>query len=230
MRFMDSIFSFGLRTVRLSVVVLFPLLFACVAGSVRADDGFRPLFNGVNLTGWVAAGGHGMDWRVEEGVIAVDRRGSEGARILHTHQTFRDFELKLEFKIGEGGNSGVFFRLDGQGHGLEIQLLDDGADRHANLQPWQYSGSLYGLDAPMVRASGRAGEWQSLHLRLAGQNLLVVLNNILIVESDLARHLADGAHENWHPLLERREGHIGLQNYGRPMRFRNIMIRELNVD
>jgi hypothetical protein len=98
--------------------------------AVRADDavpkGFEPLFNGKNLTGWKVMGGKADAWGADAGVLFV--KGGGGGWLM-TEKEYGDFELLLEYKLPEKGNSGVALRapLQGQPHydGMEIQILDD---------------------------------------------------------------------------------------------------------
>src|SRR5262249_6346492 len=91
-------------------------------------EGFQALFNGKDLTGWrVNEGGNLKIWGAEKGILYVN--GSGGGWLM-TEKEYSDFELRLEFKLPEAGNSGVALRcgLKGNPHseaGMEIQLLDD---------------------------------------------------------------------------------------------------------
>ncbi len=127
-----------------------------VAGA-GAEDGFKSIFNGADFSGWTNTGG----WAAEGGVLKVVGAGAD----IWTEEEYEQFELRFEFNISEGGNSGVFFRRAG----LEVQLLDDYAEKYADLADWQYCGALYGLVAPRERVSKRAGEWQTMWMRLDGQ-------------------------------------------------------------
>ena len=194
------------------------LLAALLATFVQANDdeaGFEPIFNHQDLTGWTAAEG----WAVQEGLLQVVARGSN----IFTEKEFEHFELRFDFKISDGGNSGVYLRRGG----FEVQLLDDYPERYQNLQDWQYSGSLYGFVPPRERVSKQPGEWQTMVLRLVGQELTVVLNDATIVEADFDE-LKKG--ERQHAGLAPGAGRLGFQNYGgSPIAFRNIRVKELTV-
>ena len=178
-----------------------------------ADDGFTPLLSGEDLSGWTQAEG----WAAEDGVLKVVGRGGN----IFTEKEFENFELRFEFNIPEGGNSGVFFRRGG----LEVQLLDDYAEKYANLQDWQYNGALYGFAAPSERVSKRPGQWQTMAMRLAGQQLTIILNGTTIVDTNLDDHRRG---ENPHPGLAPGPGRLGFQNYGGAgIELRHIRIKEL---
>lgn len=195
--------------------------------SQQRNEGFQPLFNGVNLVGWQARGGHARDWFVESGEIVVNVRSENGGRMIHTVDQYENFELRLEYLVSEGANTGVFMRMGEDGEGLEIQILDDYAERHADLRDSQYTGSLYGMAAPNRRVSKPAGEWQTMNIRVQGQNLTVAVNGTEVVRTDMDQYLATTTNQMRLDALRRRRGYLGLQNYGVPVRFRNIEIREL---
>ena len=207
----------------LAVLALFLPL---VAAPVQAEEEtFTSLFNGQDTSGWEVVGGPAESWSVQDGILATN---GEGGGWLSTDREYGDFELRLEFKVPEDGNSGVFIRAPREGapwiDGLEIQLLDDYAEIHANLEPYQYCGSVYGIAAAHPRLSKPAGEWQSISIRCQGSKVHIKLNGETIVDDDLAEH-QDKAEKI--PGVNRPSGYIGLQNHGKPTEFRNIEIAEL---
>jgi hypothetical protein len=141
---------------------------------------------------------------------------------------YENFKLDLEFRVPEGGNSGVFLRTPREGDpayvGMEVQVLDDYAPVYAALKPWQYTGSVYGVQAPSNRVTKRAGEWQHMVIVADGPHVTVTLNEQRIVDADLIFHM-DKAQA--HPGLKRRGGYIGLQNHSTKIEYRNIHITEL---
>jgi len=189
------------------------------------DTASVALFNGENLEGWEPVGESSGGWTVDDGVLYTD---GSGQGWLSTDRTYDDFELELEFRVPEGGNSGVFLRAPREGNpaydGLEIQILDDRAEQYADLEAWQYTGSIYNVKAPSKRASGTAGEWQNMKIVAEGPRIRVVLNGETIVNTSLVRHM-DRVDE--HPGLKRREGYVGLQNHNTRIEYRNVVIREL---
>lgn len=208
--------------------LLAPLSFALLlTAPLRADDEskFTPLFNGTDLDGWEVVGGPAESWSVADGILATN---GEGGGWLSTDREYANFEFRLEFRVPADGNSGVFVRAPREGapwiDGMEIQLLDDYAEIHANLQPYQYCGSVYGVAAASPRVSKPAGEWQSMSIRYRGSKVRIQLNGETIVDADLTDHQDKAAD---HPGINRPAGFIGLQNHGKPTEFRNIEIAEL---
>jgi hypothetical protein len=192
----------------------------------RDDSAFRDLFNGENLDGWQVIGDHPDSWGVEDGILYTDGVGSGW---LATETEYDDFVIKLEYRVPEAGNSGVFIRAPREGNpayqGMEIQILDDYAERYAELQPWQYTGSIYDVEAPSKRVTKPAGEWQNMKIRADGPKIQVTVNGEMILSTNLVNHMekTDG-----HPGLVRRAGFIGLQNHSNRVDFRNISVKPIH--
>jgi hypothetical protein len=190
------------------------------------DEGFIPLFDGRSLAGWTSIGGKPGNWGVDGGLLVA--RGN-GKGWISTNRAFADFILRLEYRTGPGGNSGVLIRAPHRGDpsfdGMEIQILDDGAPVYRGLRPDQYTGSVYGVVASRRGHARPPGEWNSLEIRADGPKVRVELNGVLIVdEVDVAGHAEAVAR---HPGIRSRSGFVGLQSHESPVQFRNIRIREL---
>src|SRR5947209_20633795 len=133
----------------LSFLILTALAFflpAANADDTPIPEGFQSLFNGKDLTGWqVNDKGNINVWGAENGILYVS--GSGGGWLM-TDKEYGDFELRLEYKIPKGGNSGVGIRSPLQGDpayvGMEIQLIDD--VNWGKLEPWQHTGSIYNVE------------------------------------------------------------------------------------
>ena len=183
------------------------------------------LFNGTDLSGWHEVSEQPGNWHVADGILFTE---GSGGGWLATRREFSDFRLELEFRLPEGGNSGVFLRAPLQGNpayqGLEIQILDDYAEKYAALKPWQYTGSIYALQAPALRVSQKAGVWQKMVIECHGPRIRVQLNGTQIIDADLIDYMHKAAA---HPGVKRRRGFVGLQNHGSRVEFRNIFLTEL---
>lgn len=149
------------------------------------EEGWRPLLNGKDLSGWKGAGSGENQWLTTTGImwerllgptrLSPVPRGGPGGTILNgngrtvnfvTEEKFGDIELYLEFMIAKGSNSGVYL------HGLyEIQIFDS----WGSTEPMTTSdgGAVYhrwineqgiGGSAPSRNASRRPGEWQSYQI------------------------------------------------------------------
>jgi hypothetical protein len=196
--------------------------------AVPAEEGFTPLFNGKDLTGWKVIGGQPDSWQVVDGLLVC---AGKGGGWLGTEKQYADFELRLEYRLPPGGNSGVYLRAPDSGHisrvGMEIQLLDDNDPRYARLNYYQYTGALYHVAAPTQRATKPAGQWNELAIRLDGRLLIVTINGKQVLHADLDACRKDPAVAKEHPGLARTTGRIGLQHHHNRAEFRNIRVKEL---
>ncbi|MFO0878663.1 MAG: DUF1080 domain-containing protein [Gemmataceae bacterium] len=200
------------------------LVVASVQGeSPGAPKGFKPLFNGKNLEGWKVHGGKLGSWAAVDGILFV--KGGGGGWLM-TEKEYGDFELRLEFKLPKGGNSGVALRSPLKGDpaytGMEIQILDDASH---NIQKWQQTGSIYGVVPSAKLATKPLGEWNSYRILCQGRKVLIELNGEKIIDANLDDHKEK--HAKAHPGILREKGHIGLQEHGGKVEFRNLYIKEL---
>jgi hypothetical protein len=112
--------------------------------------------------------------------------------------------------------------------GMELQILDNTAEIHKDLKPYQYHGSIYGV-APAKRGYLKpVGEWNDQEVIADGRRITVKLNGVVIVDADIdeasSPKTMDGRD---HPGLKREKGHIGFLGHGSRVEFRNIRIKEL---
>jgi hypothetical protein len=202
-----------------------PVLVMCFATVLAADtpEGFTPLFNGKDLSGWKATGK--MDvWGAENGAIYVS--GGGGGWLL-TEKEYGDYELRLEYKLPKMGNSGVALRTPRQGDpayvGMEIQLIDD--VNWKGLQTWQQTGSIYNVVPAKTIKNKEIGEWNAMRIVAKGRHVRIENNGAVLVDADLDEYVKE--HAKRHPGLLREKGHIGFQSYNFRVEFRNINIKEL---
>ena len=189
-------------------------------------DGWAPLFNGRDLTGWV---GSTAGYAVEGGnLVCLETGGS-----LYTEATFSDFAFEFEFKVPPGGNNGVGIRVPmGAGAssgGMEIQILDNSAQQYAKLKPSQYHGSIYGV-VPAKRGHLKPpGEWNKETIVADGRRVKVVLNGTMIVDADIGE-AADKREKAGKPRpgLRRASGHICFCGHASRVEFRNLRIKDLS--
>ncbi len=192
-------------------------------------EGFTALFNGKNLDGWI---GNKVDYRVDNGEILVEPTGQGGSGNLFTEKEYADFAFRFEFQLTPGANNGIGIRTPPEGDaayaGMEIQVLDNDAPIYANLQPYQYHGSVYGVIPARRGFLKPVGEWNEEEIWIKGTRIKVTLNGTVIVDGDIAEASKNGTMDhNEHPGLKRASGHIGFLGHGSILRFRNIRIKEL---
>ncbi len=192
-----------------------------------AQDGFQPIFNGRDLTGWQLVGGKGPGYLVEGGVIVCPK---EGGGNLFTVREYADFTLRLEFKLSPGGNNGIGIRAPLEGDaayaGMEIQVLDHDAEVYrGKLKPTQRHGSIYDVIGAEGNALKPVGEWNQEEITARGRRITVKLNGQTIVDADLDQ-VKDPEVLKKHPGLARTKGHIGLLGHGTRVEFRNLAVRE----
>ena len=115
--------------------------------------------------------------------------------------------------------------------GMELQILDNTADKFKNLKPYQYHGSIYGI-VPARRGYLRpVGEWNEQEVTAEGRQITVKLNGVTIVDVDIdeasSPQTMDGKN---HPGLKREKGHIGFLGHGSRVEFRNLRIKVFEED
>lgn len=200
-------------------------------GSVGAaesakPDGCKSLFNGKDFTGWQNAAGKepGAGWVVEDGAMVRKARAGD----IWTKERFGDFVLEVEFKTE--GNSGIFIRTDNPRDnvqtGIEIQV-----DRPAKTPGKHSVGAVYDALAPSKEAT-KAGEWNRCVITAVDNRLSVEMNGEKIIDMDLnqwseASKNPDGTKNKFRTALKdfKREGHIGLQDHGAVVAYRNLRIK-----
>ncbi|MCI0499341.1 MAG: DUF1080 domain-containing protein [Planctomycetales bacterium] len=190
------------------------------------DDPWITLFNGVDFTGWV---GDTDNYVVENGVLIC----GGGGKNLFTQQQYSDFHLKFEFLLTPGSNNGIAIRAPLTGNaayeGMELQVLDNPSPQYADLKPYQYHGSIYGVVPAKRDFLKPVGSWNRQEVIAQGNRIQVILNGEPIVDADIADKISQGTLDgNPHPGLARKAGHIGFLGHGSEVRFRNITLKELS--
>jgi hypothetical protein len=206
------------------------------------------LFDGKTTKGWHTYGKEsvGEAWQVVDGALMLDPSHKEGWQIkgggdIVSDESFGDFHLQLEWKISKDGNSGIIFFVQDEPKkynyiwytGPEMQVLDN--DGHADGKIIKHrAGNLYDLVAGVEGAVKPVGEWNLVDIINEKGTLTLKLNGITTVTTTLG----DDA---WKNLIKNSKfskgespdfgkvftGHIGLQDHGNQVWFRNIKIQKL---
>lgn len=198
-------------------------------------EGFTALFNGKDLTGWkglvgdpksraamkpaeLAAAQKEADakafehWKAADGVIVFDGKGDS----LCTNKDYADFEMYVDWKIEEAGDSGIYLRGSPQVQIWDYKLRNIG------------SGGLFnnekGPANPLVLADKPVGEWNTFYIKMVGDKVTVKLNDQLVVDNVVLENYW----ERDKPIYP--SGQIELQNHGNSLYFKNIYLREIKQD
>ncbi len=195
-------------------------------------EGFVPLFNRKNIAGWKGLVGDPVSrakmsaeklravqrkadddmrlhWKVIDGIFVFDGKGHS----LCTARDYSDFEMFVDWKIEEKGDSGIYLRGSPQ-----VQIWDP-------AQWPEGSGGLYnnkiGPAKPLARADRPIGEWNSFYIKMIDERVTVHLNGAIVVDNVALENYW----ERDKPIY--RTGQIELQSHSTPLSFKNIYIREI---
>jgi hypothetical protein len=217
-----------------SIVVVLAACIALAANRASMQGVEKSLFDGRSLEGWrgFRSNQPPPGWAAVDGTLA---RTGPGGDIV-TVDEFGDFDLRLQWKISEGGNSGIIFRVANVGSevwesGPELQILDNA--RHVDgKNPLTSAGANYALHAPVRDVTRPVGDWNDVRLVVAGARVEHWMNGVKVVEYEL-----------WSPAWESlvkaskfvkmpaygraKRGRIALQDHGDRVWFRNITIRPM---
>lgn len=208
--------------------VLVAFFFLAVS-SAHADEstGFVPLFNGKDLAGWELKQSKGdiKDcWSVNEGILTC----KSGTGWISTDKQFGNYVLRVEWRLQEGGNSGVFLRVPGVKEGvspsqtgMEIQILDDNSAKYkGKLKPYQFSGSIYTFVPCAKPVYKGVNTWNTFEITCKVDKVTVVYNGEKVAEADMntSAEFAKRPHK----------GFIGLQNHGSAVEFKKVEIKVLD--
>jgi len=201
--------------------------------------GWKVLFDGKDTSAWHA---YKQDkfpakgWTVEDGALHV---GGGGGGDLMTNAEFGDFELSLDFKCSKGANSGIIYMANEKNDaswqsGPEFQILDD-SGAGAKPEGRHAAGALYDMvAAPADKVMHAAGEWNNARIRMQGGVLQHFLNGKKVMECrtdvpEWKEKIAKSKFKDYAGFGVQPKGHIGLQEHGNDVWFRNIKVRDLSV-
>ncbi len=223
----------------LTAVALVAMLAFTPFNHKAKGDGWISLFDGKTTDGWHSwkQDKPGDGWKVEDGAIHLDPSAKNPGGDLVTNEVFENFDLKLEWKISEGGNSGIIFYVnedpkydDTYNTGLEMQVLDN--DKHSDGKiPKHRAGNLYDLvQGPDVVKP--VGEWNKAEIVSNHGSLKLYLNGVNVVTTTLwddnwKKMVAASKFKQWPDFGTFTKGHVALQNHGNNVWYRNIEIKKL---
>lgn len=210
------------------------------------ENGYKLLFDGQTTSGWHTYGGTsvGSAWKVRDGYLYLDTSQKEDWQIkgggdIVTDEEYEDFELDMEWKIAQGGNSGIILYIHEDKAtynwpwetGPEMQILDNNGHADAKINTHR-AGDLYDLIASSPETVKGYGEWNKVKVKSEKGLLEMFLNDTKVVSvtmwDDNWKKLIAGSKFKSRPGFGTyRKGRIGLQDHGNEVCFRNIRIRRL---
>ncbi|MDX1363860.1 3-keto-disaccharide hydrolase [Arenibacter latericius] len=219
-----------------------------VAPSAAAKSGeWQVLFDGTNFDAWkrYLEDGVGDAWKIEEGAMVFyppkERKKGEKYNLV-TKDSFTNFVLSLEWKISEGGNSGIFWGVkeieslhEAYLSGPEIQVLDNKKHPDAKNGPVRQAGALYDMVGPSEDVTKPAGEWNTCVLTV---NHKTNEGSVVLNGTEIASFPVNGP--DWEAMVDKSKfkgsehfgkyptGKIGLQDHGDIVAYRNIKIKSLD--
>lgn len=217
------------------------LFYACAKVPIDSAEGFEPIFNGKDLTGWHVSrtSHHGAtgNFYVEDGVITLKQNPYGQGGVLLSDKKYGDFELYAEVKIDSFCNGGIFLRSTESGQAYQVELAVPGAnaDLFGERMPITTPGKAEGIEKVW-----KPGDWNSFRIRMTGENphLTLWVNGVQMwdvvePENDFTAGATKGMigfQAHWSALYLPTPGGFNMPGAWRPNgahRFRNIWIREI---
>lgn len=205
------------------------------------DTGWISLFDGTNLNGWHTFGQTSASnkWSADSGAIYFNAKAKGDDGDLVSNDSFANFDLKMDWKISKGGNSGILFYVqddkkkyeDTYKTGPEMQVLDDERNED-NKTPSHRAGSLYDMIQATPGAVKPAEEWNSAEIKSDNGKLDFYLNAVHVVNTTIwddgwKKMVANSKFKQWPAFATFKTGHIALQDHGFDVWYKNIMIKKL---
>ena len=222
--------------------------------NLQNQEGWESIFDGQSLDGWRNYGGdkNAVDkWEVENGTLALKQNslfpmfklissalfGGPSGDLIYYRSKFRNFELSLQWKISQNGNSGIFYLVADESEktpwltGIEMQVLDNEGHKDGKIHTHR-AGDLYDLIAAQPETVKTAGEWNEVIIRVKDNHIEHWLNGVKVLG-------VERAGKEWNAMLaaskfsdmphfgKSDEGYIVLQDHGDAVWYRNIRVRRL---
>ncbi|HEX7251182.1 MAG TPA: DUF1080 domain-containing protein [Burkholderiales bacterium] len=176
---------------------------------MKSGDGWTTLIDGANgLQNFNQVGT--ANWRAEDGAIVADRRSDKASAFLMTKDSYRDFQVHVEFYASDDANSGIYMRCE------DLNKIADTTCYEANVfdqrpDPTYGTGSIV-HHSPIKNMPRAGGKWNTYDITVKGDHLVVTLNGQVTADIHDSRHKA---------------GPLGLQYAGGAIKFRKVQIKPL---
>jgi hypothetical protein len=191
------------------------LAVSLISSAAFAAEGYTPLFNGKDLTGWHVRNDKNPNaWKVQDGILKNDLEAGKHGVDLVTDKKFWNFTVKYEYMVPQGSNSGFYLR--GR---HEIQILG----QKDNKPGKSGDGAIYNFKAPDAYASKPAGEWNTVEATMIGNKITVILNGQKVHDS-VECNVATGSELDKNVT---EPGSLFIQGDHGIVSLRNIEIKEL---
>jgi len=214
---------------------------------VKMDGEWQVLFDGSNFDSWkrYLEDGVGDAWKIEDGAMVFyppkERKKGEKYNLV-TKEDFTSFVLSVDWKISEGGNSGIFWGVkeveslpEAYHSGPEIQVLDNEKHPDSKNGPTRQAGALYDMVGPNKDVTKSVGEWNTCVITVDHNTNK---GNVVLNGTEIASFPVHGA--EWEAMIDKskfkgskhfgkyKTGRIGLQDHGDIVSYRNIKIKSLD--
>ncbi len=212
--------------------------------AAEQEAGWKLLFDGKSTTGWrnFQSESIGKAWKVVNGTLTLDNRNKQNGSIVGggdivTEEAYENYELVLDWKIAEGGNSGIMYNvLEDEKYqqpwhtGPEMQILDNLRHRDGRIETHR-SGDLYDMIACKFVTANGPGEWNRARIISDNGKMSFWLNGYEVVTFEMHtpewdQMVAQSKFKDRPDFGKSRNGHIALQDHGDQVWFRNIKIRQ----
>lgn len=224
-------------------VLSFALAFSSSAFAHTVDNqltseekkaGWQLLFNGQDMSHWrnFKSDEINPQWIITDEAMTLTKGGGD----ILTKKMYRNFDLKIDWKISTKGNSGIFVLADELGsmiysHAPEVQIIDN-EEHPDNKIDSHLSGSIYDLFAAPKAAHKPANTWNKVRIKMHNKHLQVWQNDVstlsIVIGSTTWNTLVENSKfSTWLNFATTDQGHIGLQDHGDKVWFKNIKIKEL---
>jgi hypothetical protein len=209
--------------------------------AAEKTEGWKLLFDGSDTKGWHDYNKKTIDnaWDVNEEALHLNAsKKTDDTRDIVSKGEFKNFDLKMQWKISEGGNSGIIFLVheapeysESYVTGPEMQVLDNARNDDAKNYKHR-AGDLYDLIASSSEPVHPAGEWNNVEIKLKNGKLDFYMNGVHTVSTTMWN-------ANWDKLVKGskfakmpgfakyKSGHIDLQCHGYDVWYRNIKIKKI---
>lgn len=207
------------------------------------EQGWVLLFDGRTTTGWHTYNTSGVsaNWKVVDGTLLLDpkEKVTGGGGDLVTDKAYDDYEFATDWRISEGGNSGIIFNINEDpkfrntyNTGPEMQILDN-IKAEDNKKENHLAGLLYDMAGTAALSKPKAvGEWNQARIIQKAGHLTFYFNGVKTLDvqqgsEEWKAMLAASKFKTWNDFAASSTGKIAFQNHGHEVAFRNVKIRKL---